>query len=207
RLLALLLGRSAGKPPIAAALRQQLNNVCRHNMRVLLFLFLFLTWTLLFPGRWTLSAQPPPVDSLLRALQLHPQHDTVHVKLLNQLGRAYFTRDAVMAALYAHDAYRLSDSLQYTEGLIWATRNLALVENTKGNLDKQMDLTMKALQLAERSGQLHATGILRNDIGNIFIEQEHPQQALPYLKRSLHIKRRFREQKEIANTLNNIGST
>jgi len=154
-----------------------------------------------------LSAQPPPVDSLLLALQQHPQHDTVHIRLLNQLGRAYFTKDAVMAALYAHDAWRLSDSLQYTEGLIWATRNLALVENTRGNLDKQMDLTMKALQLAERSGQLHAAGILNNDIGNILIEQEHPDQALPYLKRSLHIKQRFREHAEIAKTLNNIGST
>ncbi|GAA0562751.1 ATP-binding protein [Chitinophaga japonensis] len=176
-------------------------------MRVLLFLFLLLTWIFIFPDRWTLSAQPPPIDSLLHALQLHPQRDTVRVKLLNQLGRAYFTKDAVMAALYAQEAWHLGDSLQYTEGLIWATRNLALVENTKGNLDKQMDLTMNALQLAERSGQLRATGILYNDIGNIFIEQEHPEQALPYLKRSLLIKQRLHEQAESAKTLNNIGST
>lgn len=37
-----------------------------------------------------------------------------------------------------------ADSLHYTEGVVWPTRNQALIENTKGNLDKQMNLTMHA---------------------------------------------------------------
>jgi signal transduction histidine kinase/Tfp pilus assembly protein PilF len=147
-----------------------------------------------------------PADSLLQVLATHARKDTVRVQLLNKLGRIYFTQNPAQTARYAREALQLSDSLHYTEGSIWATRNLALAENTKGNLDKQMDMTLAALQLAEKSGQLHIAGILNNDIGNILIEQNNPVQALPYLKRSLQIKQQFREQPEIAKTLNNIGS-
>lgn len=152
-------------------------------------------------------AQALPPDSLLRDLKEHRQRDTVRVKLLNQLGRAYFTKDPEQAARYAAEALHLSDSLRYTEGMIWAIRNQALVENTRGNLDKQMDLTMKALKMSEQAGALHAAGILNNDIGNILIEQNNPAQALTYLKKSLRIKQHFNEQGEIAKTLNNIGSS
>ncbi len=132
--------------------------------------------------------------------------DTTCVKLLNQLGRVYFNRDADLVTKYAKEALRLSDSLHYQEGSILATRNLALVENTKGNLDKQMDMTLGALQLAEKASLLHLAGILNNDIGNILIEQNNPAQALRYLKKSLFIKKKFHEQQEIAKSLNNIGS-
>ncbi len=154
-----------------------------------------------------LMAQTSATDSVRLSLQAHPHHDTVRVKLLNQLSRLYFTRDAEEAAKYAAEALKLSDSLQYTAGIVWAIRNQALVENTRGNLDKQMDLTMEALKMAEKYGYVHTTGVLYNDIGNILIEQNNPAQALVYQKKSLLIKRRFNEQVEIAKTLNNIGSS
>lgn len=176
-------------------------------MRVQFFLYLVLTC--IFSFRVNLGFTAPlanPADSLQQALNTHAQRDTVRVQLLNKLGRVYFTSDPAKTTLYATEALRLSDSLQYVEGTILATRNLALVENTKGNLDKQMDMTLTALRLAEKNDQLHMTGILNNDIGNILIEQNNPVQALPYLKRSLKIKKQFNEQTEIAKTLNNIGS-
>lgn len=176
-------------------------------MRVQFFLYLVLTC--IFSFRVNLGFTMPltsPADSLQQALYTHAQRDTVRVQLLNKLGRVYFTSDPGKTTLYATEALRLSDSLQYAEGTILATRNLALVENTRGNLDKQMDMTLTALRLAEKNGQLHMTGILNNDIGNILIEQNNPLQALPYLKRSLKIKKQFNEQTEIAKTLNNIGS-
>ena len=171
------------------------------------FLYLLVTWLLLFLVNSALKAQTLAPDSLLHDLEAHPQYDTVRARLLNQLGRAYFTKDPVKAARYAEEALHLSDSLHYTDGIIWATRNQALVENTKGNLDKQMDLTMKALKMAEQAGGLHTAGILNNDIGNILIEQNNPAQALAYLKKSLRIKQQFNEQAEVAKTLNNIGSS
>lgn len=176
-------------------------------MRASRFLYHLFTWTFLLPVIPALTAQPLPADSLLQLLKEHPRRDTTHVKLLNQLGRIYFTKDARLTARYAEEALQLSDSLHYIEGIIWATRNQALVENTKGNLEKQMDLTMKALKMAEKEGRLHTTGILNNDVGNILIEQNNPGQALAYLKKSLRIKQRFNEQPEIAKTLNNIGSS
>ena len=174
-------------------------------MRVPRFLYLGYTCILLFLVKPVFST-PPPADSLLRALQRHAVRDTARVKLLNQLGRAYFNRDADLVTAYAKEALRLSDSLHYTEGRILASRNLALVENTKGNLDKQMDMTLASLALAEKAGLQHLAGILNNDIGNILIEQNNPAQALRYLKKSLLIKQQFHEQPEIAKSLNNIGS-
>ncbi|MEI3801114.1 MULTISPECIES: tetratricopeptide repeat-containing sensor histidine kinase [unclassified Chitinophaga] len=145
-------------------------------------------------------------DSLLAVLHSHSQNDTTRVNLLNQVARTYFTIDAPTAAKYGAEALRLSDSLHYTKGKIWAWRNLALVENTKGHLDQQMQLTLNALKLAEALGDSYTLGVLNNDVGNIFTELNTPRDALIYLKKALAIKLKRNEKTEIAKTLNNIGS-
>ncbi|MEV4884879.1 tetratricopeptide repeat-containing sensor histidine kinase [Chitinophaga ginsengisegetis] len=145
-------------------------------------------------------------DSLLAVLHSHSQNDTTRVNLLNQVARTYFTIDAPTAAKYGAEALRLSDSLHYTKGKIWAWRNLALVENTKGHLDQQLQLTLNALKLAEALGDSYTLGVLNNDVGNIFTELNTPRDALIYLKKALAIKLKRNEKTEIAKTLNNIGS-
>ncbi|NLR58091.1 hypothetical protein HGH93_08255 [Chitinophaga polysaccharea] len=152
------------------------------------------------------TAQQSINDSLQTALRLHPQNDTVKINLLNQLARNYFAQNANMATQYAVSAMQLSDSLHFTKGKIWALRNQALVENTRGNLDHQMQLTLNALKLAEQDNDSYTLGVLNNDVGNIFIELNSPRDALAYLKKSLEIKEKRREKSEIGKTLNNIGS-
>lgn len=153
----------------------------------------------------TVMAQQAVNDSLQILLSSHIQNDTNRIKLLNQLSRGYFTIDAPSAAKYGNEALHLSDSLHYTTGKIWALRNLALVENTKGHLDQQMQLTLNALKLAETLGDSYTLGILNNDVGNIFTELNTPRDALVYLKKALAIKTKRNEKAEIAKTLNNIG--
>ena len=152
------------------------------------------------------AAQQATSDSLQSLLRSHEKKDTARANLLNQVSRSYFTKDAVTAARYADEALHISDSLHYTKGKIWALRNLALVENTKGHLDQQMQLTLNALQLAEATGDPYTLGVLNNDVGNIFTELNSPRDALAYLKISLAIKLKRNEKTEIAKTLNNIGS-
>lgn len=152
------------------------------------------------------TAQSPVNDSLLAVLRSHTKNDTTRVNLLNQVSRAYFTIDAPTAARYGTEALRISDSLHYSKGKIWAWRNLALVENTKGHLDQQMQLTLNALKLAETLGDSYTLGVLNNDVGNIFTELNTPRDALIYLKKALDIKLQRNEKAEIAKTLNNIGS-
>ncbi|WP_161964326.1 tetratricopeptide repeat-containing sensor histidine kinase [Chitinophaga flava] len=151
-------------------------------------------------------AQQSGIDSLQQTLNAHTQKDTIRVDLLNQLSRLYFTKDAVIAARFGEEARNLSGELGYTKGKIWANRNLALVENTKGNLDKQLEYTLAALKLAETQGDIRTLGILNNDIGNIFTEQNSPRDALVYLRKSLQLKEQLNETPEISKTLNNIGS-
>lgn len=160
--------------------------------------FLFL----LLPAKAQLSVN----DSLELVLASHPQRDTTRINLLNQLSRIYFTKDPVKAGAYGKEALQLSDSLYFTPGKIWALRNLALAENTRGNLDQQMQLTLKALRLAETRGDDLIIGVLNNDIGNIFIELNSSREALPYLQKALAIRQKRNEKPEIGKTLNNIGS-
>jgi signal transduction histidine kinase len=140
-------------------------------------------------------------------LEEHPTPDTIRVRLLNQEGRKHFPRDATKIEHYARAALVLSDSLHFKPGIMWATRNLALAENIKGNLEKQMDLTINALKLAEELNDVHAQGILYTDMGNILVEQNQPRQALLYQKRALRIKKAQGPPAEIARTLNSIGSS
>lgn len=137
----------------------------------------------------------------------HPQRDTVRVRLLNEEARKAFPKNPARTEEYAHAAMALSDSLHFKQGIMWATRNLALSENGKGNLEKQLDLTINALKIAEELNDLHATGILNTDIGNILVEQDQPRQALLYQKKALRIKQSLGQPGEIARTLNSIGSS
>ncbi|MBV7529911.1 tetratricopeptide repeat-containing sensor histidine kinase [Chitinophaga sp. sic0106] len=151
-------------------------------------------------------AQSPATDSLEQALHQHTEQDKARIDLLNTTSRSYFTRNPVMAEKYAVEALEISQRLNYTKGKIWAQRNLALVENTRGHLDKQMQLTLSALKLAEAVNDEHTLSILYNDMGNIFTEQNSPRDALIYLHKSLVIKNKLKEAPEISKTLNNIGS-
>ncbi|MFB6458073.1 ATP-binding protein [Chitinophaga sp. Hz27] len=152
------------------------------------------------------KAQPAPQDSFEIELFHHTAKDSERVDILNKASRAYFTKDAQVAEKYANEALGLSSQLHYMNGRIWAQRNLALVENTRGHLDKQMQLTLSSLKLAESINDQHTLSILYNDMGNIFTEQNSPRDALPYLLKSLQIKKNLHELSEISKTLNNIGS-
>lgn len=145
-------------------------------------------------------AQTPELDK-------HPVRDTTRVRLLNDLSRSYFPKDALKIEQYARAALFLSDSLHFQEGIMWATRNLALVENKKGNLEKQLDLTFKALKIADALHDNRAIGILNTDVGNILVEQNQPRQALFYQKKALRIKQSLKQPADIARTLNSIGSS
>lgn len=172
-----------------------------------LTVFSFIIQAVLFILPDCTRAQIKAPNSLQHALDTHPRQDTTRVILLNQIGRQYFTKDPFLTEQYAKEALTISDSLHYLPGIIWAKRNLALSENAKGNLDRQMDYTDEALKLAEQLNDTHATSILNADIGNIFIEQNRPDLALPYQKNALFLKQQLKDKAEIARTLNNLGST
>jgi signal transduction histidine kinase len=153
-----------------------------------------------------LCALNTSVFAQINELQQHPTKDTVRVRLLNQLSRKAFPKDLIQTEQYAREALTLSDSLHFKTGTMWATRNLALAENIKGNLDKQLDLTINALKLAEELKDRYAEGVLNTDIGNILVEQNQPRQALHYQRKALRIKQALGQPAEIARTLNSIGS-
>lgn len=140
-------------------------------------------------------------------LARHPARDTVQVRLLNQEARKSFPKDAPRTEQFARAAMALSDSLHFKPGIMWATRNLALAENIKGNLEKQLDLTINALKLAEELNDIYAQGVLNTDMGNILVEQDQPRQALRYQKKALRIKQSLKQPGEISRTLNSIGSS
>ncbi|WP_176842450.1 ATP-binding protein [Chitinophaga filiformis] len=147
------------------------------------------------------------VSAQVSELEKHPQKDTARVRLLNQLSRSFFPKDAAKTAQYASEALKLSDSLRFKAGTMWAIRNLALAENIKGNLEKQTDLTINALKLADEINDAYAQGVLNTDMGNILVEQNQPRQALRYQKKALRIKQSLGQPAEIARTLNSIGSS
>lgn len=154
-----------------------------------------------------LCAVTVSVSAQTNELEQHPARDTIRVRLLNQISGKSFPKDVTKTEQYAREALKLSDSLHFKTGIMWATRNLALAENIKGNLEKQMDLTINALKLADELKDSYAAGVLNTDIGNILVEQNQPRQALRYQKKALRIKQALGQPAEIARTLNSIGSS
>ncbi|HVI43459.1 MAG TPA: tetratricopeptide repeat-containing sensor histidine kinase [Chitinophaga sp.] len=153
-----------------------------------------------------IAQQAAGTDSLQKALALHSERDTERVDLLNRIAREYLVRNAAVTARYGEEALWLSDSLQYSKGKVRSIRNLALAESSRGNTDKQLQLSLTALKLAETSGDIQITAQLCDDIGSIFTEQSNPKEALTYLHKSLAIKQQQNDTPETGRTLNNIGA-
>lgn len=167
-------------------------------VRINLYRFIYLAF---------LCALTVSASAQTKELEQHPMRDTVRVRLLNEISRKSFPKDVTRTEQYAREALKLSDSLHFKTGAMWATRNLALAENIKGNLEKQTDLTISALKLADELNDRHAVGVLNTDMGNILVEQNQPRQALRYQKKALRIKQALGQPAEIARTLNSIGSS
>ena len=135
-----------------------------------------------------------------------PEADTLKAKKLLSLYKHYRDADPGLALLAAENAYEFSSqkNLEY-----YKARSLGFTGSAYYALDryaKALANYLQALQYYEKLGLKSEQGVILTNIGNVFLDQELPEQALTYYHQALAIDKDLKSDRDIATDLLNIGS-
>ncbi|MEL6624581.1 MAG: tetratricopeptide repeat protein [Bacteroidota bacterium] len=153
----------------------------------------------------TLPAQQVVVDSLERILRENTRIDTVRVKLLVQLGKAYSQVDPSRTRKFANEAIVLSQSLNYLNGEGIGNQVLGISYAVQGNYAKALKAYIKALDL--RSQAKDTLGMAQNlaNIAGIYYSQREYAQAEDYSLQGLSLMQERNDTFGLANTYHALG--
>lgn len=119
------------------------------------------------------------VNSIQSALKNHSS-DTIKVNLLNNLSTQLYEMDSYDSALiYAFDAKKLSEQLNFKSGLAYSYRRIGSIQTEQGNYPKALENYFKALKF-ESPKNSHALCMINNGMGNIYYFQNDYDKALEY---------------------------
>ncbi len=161
------------------------------SLRPLLFYFLFL----LYLPTVATAQQKITVDSLLRALDQHPQKDTTRVRILNQLCWQYRGNDFIGAIVYGRESIEIAKIYKDYPGEAEALNFLGVVYRNMGDYAEASKMFYSALSTAEKGNHLRQIAYSHNNIGDILRTQQNYKEALPHTEKALELFDKLQDQK------------
>ncbi len=159
----------------------------------------------LFAFHFTLlSAQPHEIDSLLTLLKTDKE-DTNKVKHFNALAFAFYHINPDTTILLAQQADSLAKNLLWAKGEANAYRDAGLGYRVKGDYPKALDYYLKALKIAEETGDKPLQAKTLGSIGIAYRSIGDYTKALDYDLNTLKIDKEIGAKSGIAYDLSNIG--
>jgi len=154
----------------------------------------------------TILSQNKKIDSLKNELSIHPQKDTVRVKILNHLAYYHYRNNPSLSLQYAERAGKLADEIKSVKGKARSFYMKGITSMEQTNFEVSIDNYKKAIALYTSiddlkglAGCYNAMGVLNKYRGNLKL-------ALEYYKKALGIDEKLGIKKNIPNYLYNIGS-
>ena len=151
------------------------------NIFILFFLF---TSVIRLPG------QSAGVDSLIKLLEKAPP-DTNRVKLiLNIANKLYFYKPD-LSLEYSEKALKLSDDLDYNNGIVSSLNLAGESYRLTGNYPKALQYQLQALEISRELKNEEIESNSLGFIGVIYMELNEYRQALQYFLTAINIKNRL----------------
>ena len=151
-----------------------------------------------------LSAQNSAIDSLLSVLAKQ-KDDTNKAKTLFVLSMESMDDNEVLR--YAQEELKLSEKLNYKEGIAEALNNIGYVYDTKGEIGKALENYEKSLEIRKEIKSTTGISTTLVNIGYIYSNQGDLKKALDYFYQSLKLAEERNEKHAMALALINIGAT
>jgi class 3 adenylate cyclase/Tfp pilus assembly protein PilF len=143
------------------------------------------------------------IDSLLTALE--SAKDTARVNILNKLSKEFEFRNPDKSFEYANKAVRLSEEIDYKEGLAYGYMNIGNYYTEQGAYDNAIKYFEYSLDVYKKLGDVTGEKDILNNIGNVHRYLGNYDKALEYFFISLKMSEENEDKKGIAYALNNIG--
>lgn len=142
---------------------------------------------------------PAPADTInkIQKLLSTGSEDTGKVILLLRLSNIYMWSYPDSALLYAQKGLQLSQKLDFKKGEILILHSIGEALSTKGNYTKALETQLKALQLAEKSGNRLRIAESFVWLGNVYYYSGDFQKALSYYYRAKSNKAVFEQNQEL----------
>lgn len=163
-----------------------------------------------------LNAQGNPrIDSLLSLLK-KDKEDTGKVNNLNNLSREYlntcsydtalqFGSAALALAQQLRNSSDESIALQSKKSMVAAYGNIGVIYMEQGDYPSALEYYLKALKVAEETGDKDKIAIQLGNIGSIYTNQDDYPNALEYYNKALKLFEGSGNRGKIATVLSNTG--
>ncbi len=139
--------------------------------------------------------------------------DEVRLAILyNNIGLVYKNQNNFDEALvYFQKAFVINEKRQDVAMTI-SLNNMGLIEYERKNFHKAISFYQKALQFNEKKNNQRSIALNTNNIANAYLGLELPNDALPYIRRSIAINQNLKQQNplnysSLAKTYNLLGKT
>ncbi len=133
------------------------------------------------------------------------KEDSLKVKNLNSLAIEQINNEPQQSFLYAEQALKLSQKLNYKRGMAVSYHNLGYANFVQANYPATLEYWLLGLKLKEEMGDKKGSSALLGNIGNVYRAQKDYAKALDYYFGALKIKEELKDKNGIAIWLSNIG--
>jgi two-component system NtrC family sensor kinase len=123
------------------------------------------------------------VDSLKRELAI-AREDSSRVLIMEELSLRYQSLNADSTIKYGKEGIALANKIQFTRGEIRMLNELAMAMQINGDIPASLELSFKALQMAEEKSYAFETGFSLFTIGNAYWFLKDYDKAISYLKKA-----------------------
>ncbi|MFZ6010340.1 MAG: tetratricopeptide repeat protein [Bacteroidota bacterium] len=159
---------------------------------------------IIFIANTNLKAQK--LDSLYAVLKEHPQADTTRVNLLLQICYYEYTSNPEKNKAFANEAIEISRKLNFTKGVGYAMRYVALYHWVKGDYEQAAQQAFEMLSVFEATTEARGLAQAYQLLGLIHEEWDNFEKAELYHTKALEINQKAGRKYDVGYNLNSLGS-
>jgi two-component system, sensor histidine kinase and response regulator len=167
---------------------------------------LILLCILLATGLHSLYAQNKKVDSLLTALDNHPEKDSMQTAILQQLGTLYSRNNNKKAVDYFTRAIAIAPGIRADTFITDQYMEVAYLYYDDGNYDKALENFLSAVQILEKTTNTRKLSHAYLGLGNVFTRIRNFDKARSYFNIAEPIIMKNKDVKREEFLYNSLGN-
>jgi signal transduction histidine kinase len=133
--------------------------------------------------------------------------DTTYIGVLNDLSWEYRNVSADTSILFAQQALRFAQKIQWDLGIGMSYKRLGVAQRNKGNYPQTIESFLQALRVFEKlKDSLNMAGCYSN-IGLVFQRKNNLPDAIKYFEQAMWLYNSQKNVRGVLNSSNNLGMT
>jgi len=152
------------------------------------------------------SAQTKILDSLYALVKIHPEQDTVRVKLLYYICHYQLGNNIEKNLALATEALEISKKINYPRGIAASHRYLAYYYRSMSDYSEAVSHALEMARVSEESGYVRGVGLANYILGIVSQENSELEKAKDYFLKAAEFGKRAKNAQDVSNAYTALGS-